>query len=112
MISIMRRFLDTWVARGFFLVMVVAFVIWGIGDVVRLFGTDTWVAKVGGQTIEVPEVQQAFEQQLNDVSRYSELSAGAIQRARELTWDNKVSRISQLYHVVCSSKAGDRAAVC
>ena len=69
MISIMRRFLDTWVARGFFLVMVVAFVIWGIGDVVRLFGTDTWVAKVGGQTIEVPEVQQAFEQQLNDVSR-------------------------------------------
>jgi peptidyl-prolyl cis-trans isomerase D len=69
MISIMRRFLDTWVARGFFLVMVVAFVIWGIGDVVRLFGTDSWVAKVGGQTIEVPEAQQAFEQQVADVSR-------------------------------------------
>ena len=69
MISAMRRFLDTWVARAFFLVMVVAFVIWGIGDVVRLFGSDTWVAKVGGQTIEVPQAQQAFEQQVADVSR-------------------------------------------
>jgi peptidyl-prolyl cis-trans isomerase D len=69
MISTFRRYLDTWVARGFFLLMVVAFVIWGVGDVVRLVGTDTWVAKVGGETIEVPEAQQAFQKQMGDLSR-------------------------------------------
>ena len=69
MISALRRYLDTWIARGFFLLMVAAFIIWGVGDVVRLIGTDTWVAKVGGQTIEVPEAQQAFQKQMNDLSR-------------------------------------------
>src|SRR5665213_2566188 len=69
MISLMRRYLETWVARAFFMLMVVAFVIWGVGDVVRLVGTDTWVAKVGDQTIEVPEVQQAFQRQMADLSR-------------------------------------------
>src|ERR1019366_6168105 len=69
MISAFRRSLDTWPVRGFFLIMVVSFVLWGVGDVIRLVGTDTWVAKVGGQTIEVPEAQQAFQQQLTDVSR-------------------------------------------
>jgi peptidyl-prolyl cis-trans isomerase D len=37
--------------------------------VVRLVGTDTWVAKVGGETIEVPEAQQAFQKQMGDLSR-------------------------------------------
>jgi peptidyl-prolyl cis-trans isomerase D len=69
MISAFRRSLDTWPVRGFFLIMVVSFVLWGVGDVIRLVGTDSWVAKVGGQTIEVPEAQQAFQQQLTDVSR-------------------------------------------
>jgi peptidyl-prolyl cis-trans isomerase D len=69
MISLMRRYLETWVARAFFMLMVVAFVIWGVGDVVRLVGTDTWVAKVGGETIEVPQVQQAFQRQMADLSR-------------------------------------------
>ncbi len=50
MISAFRRSLDTWVVRGFFLIMVAAFIIWGVGDVVRLIGTGgTWVAKVGGE---------------------------------------------------------------
>ena len=69
MISAFRRSLDTWPVRAFFLLMVAAFIIWGVGDVVRLIGTDTWVAKVGDQTIEVPQVQQAFQQQIADVSR-------------------------------------------
>jgi peptidyl-prolyl cis-trans isomerase D len=69
MISALRRSLDSWVARGFFLIMVVAFIVWGVGDVVRLVGTDTWVAKVAGTTIELPQAQQAFQQQMTDVQR-------------------------------------------
>jgi len=69
MISLFRRYLETWVVRAFFLIMVLAFITWGVGDVVRLIGTDTWVAKVGGQTIEVPAVQEAFQRQMTDLSR-------------------------------------------
>ena len=70
MISILRRSLDSWVARGFFMVMVVAFIVWGVGDVVRTIGTGgTWVAKVGGETIELPRAQQAFQQQMADLQR-------------------------------------------
>ena len=35
MISAFRRSLDTWIVRVFFLVMVAAFVLWGVGDVLR-----------------------------------------------------------------------------
>jgi peptidyl-prolyl cis-trans isomerase D len=70
MISILRRSLDSWVARGFFMIMVVAFIVWGVGDVVRTIGTGgTWVAKVGGETIDLSRAQQAFQQQMTDLQR-------------------------------------------
>lgn len=65
MISAFRRYLETWVVRGFFLIMVVAFVVWGIGDVVRDVGHPTWVAKVDGQTIEGPVFQAQYQRALN-----------------------------------------------
>lgn len=61
MISAFRRYLDTWVVRGFFMIMVAAFVLWGVGDVVRMVGTSTWVAKVNGDTIEGPTFQAEFQ---------------------------------------------------
>lgn len=61
MITAFRRVLDTWVARGFFLIMVLAFVTWGVGDVVRNIGSSTWVAKVDGQTIEGAQLQEAYQ---------------------------------------------------
>ena len=63
MITAFRRYLETWVVRGFFLIMVLAFVFWGVGDVVRLIGTSTWVAKVGGQTIEGLQLQDAYQRE-------------------------------------------------
>lgn len=69
MISAFRRSLDTWVVRGFFLIMVVAFIIWGVGDVVRMVGTSTWVAKVGDQTIDGPVFQAEYQRELNQASR-------------------------------------------
>lgn len=63
MISMFRRSLDHWVVRGLFLVMVVAFVIWGVGDVLRqiFFNSPTWVAKVDGQTIGGQQFQSEFQ---------------------------------------------------
>lgn len=69
MITAFRRYLETWVVRAFFLVMVFAFISWGVGDVIRLIGTSTWVAKVGGQTIEGVELQQAYQREMSQVTR-------------------------------------------
>lgn len=66
MISAFRRALETWYVKAFFLIMVVAFVIWGIGtDVLRLIGTSsTYVAKVAGQTIEGQAFQAEYQRAL------------------------------------------------
>ena len=70
MISAFRRYLETWVVRGFFLIMVAAFIIWGVGDVVRMIGAaPTWVAKVGGQTIEGAQLQEGYERDMAQVTR-------------------------------------------
>ena len=69
MISAFRRSLDTWPVRAFFLVMVAAFIVWGIGDVFRMVGTSTWVAKVGSQTIEGPAFQAEYQRELNQATR-------------------------------------------
>lgn len=61
MISAFRRYLDTWIVRAFFMIMVAAFVLWGVGDVVRTVGTSTWIAKVNGETIEGPTFQAEFQ---------------------------------------------------
>ena len=69
MISTFRNYLGTWVVRGFFIILVVAFATWGIGDVVRMVGSSTWIAKVGDRTIEPPELDQAYRREMAQVAR-------------------------------------------
>ena len=69
MITAFRRYLGTWVVRGFFLIMVLSFISWGVGDVIRLVGTSTWAAKVGGQTIEGVQLQEAYQREMARVTR-------------------------------------------
>ncbi len=64
MITAFRRYLETWPVRLLFGVMVIAFVIWGVGDVVRVIGTKTWLAKVGGKTIDPQQFQPTFQREL------------------------------------------------
>ena len=62
MISQFRRYADSWIAKGFFLIMAVSFVGWGIsGDLFRLMGPPAWIAKVGSQTIEIPAFQSEYQ---------------------------------------------------
>jgi len=69
MLAMFRRHLDSWVARLFFLLLVATFVLWGVGDVVRNYGNDGAVATVGSQKIELPEMQDAYRRQLDQVTR-------------------------------------------
>ncbi|MFL5254408.1 MAG: peptidyl-prolyl cis-trans isomerase [Rhodopila sp.] len=81
MISLFRRSLDSWVVRAFFGLMTLAFVCWGIsGSLTQLMhGQQTWVAKVGGTTIEIPVFQAEYQRALavagRDLPAGQELSA-------------------------------------
>ncbi len=74
MITAFRRYIDTWPVKVFFVVMVGSFLFWGVGDVVRLIGTSTWVVKVAGQTIEGPAFQAEFQRGMAQAT--SNLPAG------------------------------------
>lgn len=69
MLAVFRRHLNSWVVRLFFMFLIGTFVLWGVGDVVRNFGNDSSVATVGGQKIEMPEMQDAYRRQLAQVTR-------------------------------------------
>ena len=70
MISQFRRYTDSWIAKVFFVIMAVSFVGWGIsGDIFRLMGPPSWVAKVGGQPIEIPAFQAEFQRALAQETR-------------------------------------------
>ncbi len=70
MLASLRRHLNSWVARAFFMLLVATFVLWGVGDVIRNIGfEDTSVATVAGERIELPEAQHAYQRQLQQVTR-------------------------------------------
>ena len=70
MLALFRRYLNTWVARAFFILLIASFGLWGVADVIRNLGSDDGsVANVGGIKIEVPEAQEAYRRQLAQVSR-------------------------------------------
>jgi len=69
MISAFRKSLDSWVARGFFLILVAVFVVWGVGDVLRNMGRSTWAARVGSQTIQPEVLADAYRRQLAAAER-------------------------------------------
>ncbi len=69
MLTALRRYLETWPVRVFFGIMVVSFVIWGVGDVVRQIGFQTWVAKAGGETIGPQRFQEQFQRAMAQAER-------------------------------------------
>src|SRR6202041_3427911 len=69
MITSMRRYVETWYVRAFFLIMVASFVLWGVGDMLRVVGTSTWVAKVGSTTVEGPQLEAEYRRDLAIMAR-------------------------------------------
>jgi peptidyl-prolyl cis-trans isomerase D len=97
MISQFRRFTDSWIARVFFIIMAVSFVGWGIsGDIFRLMGPPSWVAKVGGQTIEIPafqaEYQRALAQQARDMPAGQEPPPGLRRQVGQQTLERMIAQ--------------------
>ena len=69
MLARFRNHLNSWFVRALFLLLVLAFAVWGVGDVVRLIGGDPAVATVAGQKLDAPTVANAFQSQLQATER-------------------------------------------
>ncbi|WP_376091028.1 SurA N-terminal domain-containing protein [Roseomonas sp. CCTCC AB2023176] len=69
MLTAFRRLAGTWFARGLFILLILSFAVWGIEDVVRNFGRDTAVARVGGERIELTEAQNAARRETQRLLR-------------------------------------------
>lgn len=97
MISQFRHYTESWIARGFFVIMAVSFVGWGIsGDLFRIMGPPSWLAKVGGQTIEIPafqtEYQRAMAQATRNLPPGQEATADLRRRVGQQTLDRMVAQ--------------------
>jgi peptidyl-prolyl cis-trans isomerase D len=60
-----RKLLENWIARGFFVLLMLVFVFWGISNVVTLIGNNTAVAHVAGAPIDITAVQAGYQAALN-----------------------------------------------
>jgi peptidyl-prolyl cis-trans isomerase D len=69
MLVTVRNLMGSWVARGFFALLVAVFVFWGISNVFTLTGGSTSVAQVAGKPVDVSLVQAAYQRMLNQAGQ-------------------------------------------
>ncbi len=69
MLALFRSLLNTWAARAFFIVLIASFGLWGISGTVKDLARDSALATVGDTKIEPAAFQEAFRQQLAQVSK-------------------------------------------
>jgi peptidyl-prolyl cis-trans isomerase D len=68
MLDSLRRGAVNWFAKGLLALLVVAFAVWGIGDVIRNVGRGT-LATIGGSQITVEEYRQAYQDEMASLTR-------------------------------------------
>lgn len=68
MLDAMRRGAVNWFAKGLLVLLVVAFAVWGVGDVVRNAGRGT-LATIGTTTISSDEFRQAYQEEMQSYAR-------------------------------------------
>lgn len=70
MLAVFRRSLNTWPVRILFILLIAAFGVWGIGDVIRnLGGNDGAAAHIDGVSISPQDVNSAYRQQLQQAAQ-------------------------------------------
>lgn len=65
MLQLIRGTVGTWIVKILFVLLIVSFGIWGIGDIFRNKGPQTAVAEIGPIKIQAAELDREFRQQIN-----------------------------------------------
>jgi peptidyl-prolyl cis-trans isomerase D len=68
MLAWVRKLQKNWLARVFIGLVVVVLVFWGVSNVVTLIGSNTAVAHVGGQAVDISTVQGQYQTALNQAT--------------------------------------------
>ncbi|WP_291298548.1 peptidylprolyl isomerase [Elioraea sp.] len=69
MLGALRGWLNSWVAKGLFVLLILSFAVWGVGDFVGGGGAPSSVATVGGRSISVEEATEAYRRDLTQLQR-------------------------------------------
>lgn len=69
MLDMLRKSAGSWVAKGLFVLLILSFGIWGIGDVIRNGGGSQSAITVGDIEISPQTVRQQFEQKVSQMRR-------------------------------------------
>jgi peptidyl-prolyl cis-trans isomerase D len=70
MLTAMRGWLNSWVAKGLFVLLILSFAVWGIGDFVTgRGGAPNAVATVGGREVPLADATEAYRRQLAELQR-------------------------------------------
>ena len=92
MMEFLRRAAKTWVAKGFFILLVGSFAIWGVSSSMVTGNTDS-VVTVGDQKVNVREFRMAYERQISVMSQQFGMQVTS-EQARAFGIDQQV--LSQL----------------
>ncbi len=65
MMSRLRKMLDNWIARVFFVLLFGVFVFWGISNVLTMVGGNDAVAHVNGKPVDITVLQTEYQKELN-----------------------------------------------
>jgi peptidyl-prolyl cis-trans isomerase D len=68
MLQAIRSKAGSFVVKGLFVLLILIFGIWGIGDIFRTHPTDTVIATIGDQSIRADELQTAVRRELERLS--------------------------------------------
>lgn len=94
MIGFFNRFLSTWPARVFFMILLIALVGWGVGDMLRGIGRGgDGLAHVGAQTITEPQFEAEYHQQINRLGRLMGPSASPTPQMRATIANQVIDRM-------------------
>jgi peptidyl-prolyl cis-trans isomerase D len=69
MLGAMRNWLNSWIAKGLFVLLILSFAVWGVGDFVGGGGVPSSAATVGGRSITVEEATEAYRRDLTQLQR-------------------------------------------
>jgi len=69
MLSAMRGWLSSWVAKVLFGLLILSFAVWGIGDFATGGGVPNAVATVGGRDVPMAEATEAYRRELTALQR-------------------------------------------
>jgi len=68
MLNVFRQGIGSWLVKGFMALLIASFVVWGIADVFRNFGTSS-AAQIGDVKISPEAFRQTFSDRLQQISR-------------------------------------------